>query len=534
MIERRRLLLATGSAAAAATLAAPRALRAQPARLLKFVPQSDLGVLDPIWTSAYVTRNHALLVFDTLYGMDAEYRIHPQMAAGHEVSADGLAWTIRLRDGLLWHDGERVLARDCAASVRRWWARDGMGQALRAATAEIDAPDDRTLRFRLKRRFPLLTYALGKAGSPICAMMPERLAATDPYRQVPEMVGSGPFRFLPQERVAGARVVYERNPAYVPRPEGTPSFTAGPKRVHFDRVEWHILPDPSTAAAALRAGEVDWWEAPTFDLLPTLLRDRRIAVTAPDPTGYIGTMRFNHLHPPFDSAALRRAIVPALSQADFMGAAVGEPRAAWRDGVGFFAPGTPMASEAGMEALTGPRDLDRARREVAASGYGGERVVLLAPTDFPILKAFADVGADLLKRLGLNVDYQAADWGSTLQRLPKQDPVEQGGWSVFHTYWSGLDQMNPGVHASLRGNGRAAPSRGWPTAPRLEALRDEWLRAEDEAAQQRIAAAIQRQAFEDVPYIPLGQILPRTAHRRELTDVLTGFSLFWNLRRAAA
>jgi peptide/nickel transport system substrate-binding protein len=533
MPHRRRPLLA----AAATLLAAPRLARAQgtagAARLLRFVPQSDLGVLDPVWTSAYVTRNHALMVFDTLYGMDARYRIHPQMVAGHEVSDEGLTWTIALRDGLAFHDGAPVLARDCVASVRRWAARDAIGQALMAATEDLSAPDDRTIRFRLRHRFPLLTYALGKPGSPACVIMPERLASTDPFRQVTEMVGSGPFRFRAAERVAGARVVYDRNPAYVPRAEGTPSFTAGPKHAHFDRVEWHVLPDPSTAAAALRAGEVDWWEAPTFDLLPTLLRDtRRITVSPPDPLGFLGGMRFNQLHPPFDNPAIRRAVLPALSQADFMQAAVGEPREAWRDGIGVFPPGTPMASEAGMEALTSPRDLDRARRELAAAGYRGERVVLLSPSDFPNLKALADVGADLLRKIGFAVDYQATDWGSMLQRLASTEPPERGGWSLFHTYWSGLDQMNPGVHAFLRGNGRAAPSRGSPVAPRLEELREAWLRAEDEAEQRRLCAEMQRQAFVDLPYIPLGQTLPRTAHRREITEVLTGFAPFWNARRA--
>ena len=532
MLPRRRLLLAATSAFGA-TLAAPRLATGQVAqRTLKFVPQSDLGVLDPVWSAAYVTRNHGLMVFDTLYGMDADYRIHPQMAAGHTVSDDGLTWTIALREGLLWHDGPPVLARDCVASIKRWGVRDGIGQALMAATEELSAPDDRTLRFRLKRRFPLLAYALGKPGSPVCVMMPERLAATDPHRQVGEMIGSGPFRFRPGDRIAGARVAYERNPAYVPRPDGVPSFTAGPKHVHFDRVEWHVLPDPSTAAAALRQGEVDWWEAPTFDLLPPLQRDRRITLMVPDPLGFLGCMRFNQLHPPFDNPAVRRAILPALSQADFMQAVVGEPRDGWRDGIGIFPPGTAMASDAGMEALTAPRDLARARAALAAAGYRGERVVLLSPSDFPNLKALADVGADLLRKVGFAVDYQATDWSTMLQRLASTEPVEGGGWSMFHTYWSGLDQMNPGVHAFLRGNGRAAPSRGAPVSPRLEALREEWLAAE-EPDQPRIAAEMQRVAFEDLPYLPLGQILPRTAFRREITDVLTGYAIFWNLRRAA-
>ncbi|WP_149537619.1 ABC transporter substrate-binding protein [Siccirubricoccus phaeus] len=525
----RRPLLAAG-ATLLGPLAAPRLGAAQAPRVLKFVPQADLGIADPVFTAAYVTRNHALMVFDTLYGMDDQLRIQPQMAAGHTTSAEGLQWEIRLREGLRWHDGEQVLARDAVASIRRWARRDSIGGSLLAATEALDAPDDRTIRFRLKRRFDLLTYALGKAGSPVCAIMPERIAATDPFRQITEIIGSGPFRFVASEQVSGARVVYERNPAYVPRAEGTPSFTAGPKVVHFDRVEWQVIPDPSTAAAALRTGEVDWWEAPTFDLLPPLLRDRRIKVWTPDPLGYIAVMRFNQLVPPFDNAALRRALLPALNQADFMAAVVGDVADGWREGIGAFPPGTPLANDAGLAALTNPRDVAAARRAVQAAGYKGEKVVVLSPSDFPTLKALADVGADLLKQLGLNVDYQATDWATMRQRLGRREGPEQGGWNVFHTYWSGLDQLDPAVHQYLRGTGTAA-SNGWPTSPRLEALRDEWLAATTEGDRLRLAREIQAQLFVDIPYLPLGQIMARTAHKAELAGMLGGFSLFWNLRR---
>ncbi len=526
----RNLLLGRRAALALGALAMPRLSRAQAQRVLKFVPQSDLGTIDPVWSGAYVTRNHGLMVFDTLYGMDAQYRIHPQMAEGHQVGDDGLTWTIRLREGLRFHDGEPVRAIDCIASIRRWTVRDSLGQALAAATEEMTAAEDRTIRIRLRRRFPLLTYALGKPGSPICAMMPERIAATDPFRQIADAIGSGPYRFLPAERIAGARVAYARNADYVPRPSGTPSFTAGPKQVHFDRVEWHVLPDPATAGAALRAGEVDWWEAPTFDLLPMLARDRRIALTVQDPLGFIGTLRFNQLHPPFDNPGIRRALLHAVSQADYVAAIAGNFPGGGNTGIGFFAPGAASASDEGLSVLTAPRDIDRAKRALAAAGYNGERVVLLAPTDLAVLKAQADVGADLLRRVGFNLDYQALDWGTMIQRLARQEPPARGGWSVFHTYWSGLDMFDPAVHQYIRGNGRAGRS-GWPTSAQLEALRDQWLVEEDAAAQARIARAIQRQAFEDLPYIPIGQILPRFAHRHDLTDVLTGFAIFWNLRR---
>jgi len=529
-MRRRSFLAGAAAALAAPGITAPRIAVAQAARVLKFVPQSDLGILDPIWSQAYVTRNHGLMIFDTLYGMDDQFRISPQMLEGDLAEEDGRLWTLTLRDGLKFHDGAPVLGRDCVASIRRWGARDSFGQTLLAFTDELTAPDDRSIRFRLKHAFPL-REALGKPGSNICAIMPERLAATDPFKQVPELIGSGPFLFKPDQRVVGSLVVYERNPAYVPRGGGTPSFTSGPKIVHFDRVEWHVLPDPATAAAALQLGEVDWWENPLFDLLPVLRRDPNIAVAVQDTTGLIGIQRMNHLQPPFNNPALRRAVLGAVNQTDFMTAVAGADRSAWRDGVGMFCPDTPMASDAGMAALMGPRDLERVKRDVAASGYKGERVVLLVPSDFPVLKAMGDVGADMLQKCGLNVDYQNLDWGTVLQRVAKMEPVEQGGWSVFHTYWSGLDMLNPAVNSSLRANGKSA-GRGWPTSPALEGLRDQWLLATDLAEQKRLASSIQQQAFDDVPYIPLGQIRAPTAYRRRIKDVLGGFSIFWNVKPA--
>jgi peptide/nickel transport system substrate-binding protein len=526
MIRRRTLLAAAG---ALAPLAAPRIGLGAEAAVLKFIPQADLAVLDPIWSTAYVTRNHAMMVFDTLYGMDSAYRISPQMVAGHTTSADGLTWNLTLRQGLVWHDGQPVLARDCVASIRRWGARDSFGQTLLAVTDDLSAPDDKTIRFRLKRPFPLLPAALGKPGSSVCSMMPERLALTDPFKQVTKIVGSGPFRFKADEHIAGARAVYERNVAYVPRADGTASFTAGPKVVRVDRVEWTVMPDAGTAAAAMQSGEMDWWESPTFDLLPLLKQSADLRVLPPDPMGFMGNMRMNELQPPFNNPALRRALLGAVSQEDYMSAAAGDP-ANWRSGVGVFCPASPMASQAGLQALTSPRDLKAVARAVAASGYNNERTVLLIPSDFPVLKALGDVGADLLKRIGMNVDAQYSDWGSMVERLVKTDPVEQGGWSLFHTYWSGLDQFDPAVHVYLRGNGKAA-TRGWPTSETLESLRDAWMSSGDAADQKRIAAQMQEQAFVDVPYIPLGQILAPMVTRREVTDVPTGYALFWNVRK---
>jgi peptide/nickel transport system substrate-binding protein len=524
---RRRTLLG----ATAAVLSAPAIARGEDTQVLKIVPQADLAVLDPVWTTTYQTRDHGFMVFDTLFGLDDTFAAQPQMAENASTDDNGKTWRITLRPGLMFHDGTKVLARDAAASVRRWGARDAFGQALMAATDEIASPDDRTLVFRLKNNFPLLPDALAKTPPSMCPIMPERLAKTDPFKQVTEMVGSGPFRYVANERVSGSRVVYERFTGYVPREGGTPQGTAGPKIVHFDRVEWQIIPDGGTVAAALQRGEIDWWLTPDADLLSPLRRDAKLRVENTVKTGLVATMRFNQLTKPFDNPAIRRALIGAVTQADYMQGMVGTDPTLWRAGAGYFCPGTPMASDAGMTALTGPRDLAKVKSDLAAAGYQGEKIVLLAPTDIASAKALADISADLLKRLGMNVEYQAMDWATLVQRRAKTDPVEQGGWSLFHTSWNGLDMLTPAGHVFLRGNGRAA-SPGWPTSPRIEELRDAWFKAPDQAAQQAICREIQLQAFVDVPYIPLGQYFTPTAYRANLTGVLAGTPVFWNIRRS--
>jgi peptide/nickel transport system substrate-binding protein len=385
--------------------------------------------------------------------------------------------------------------------------------------------------FRLKRPFPLLPDALAKASPSMCPIMPERLARTDPFTQITEMVGSGPYRYKADERVAGDRVVYERNDAYVPRSDGTSDGTAGPKVAHFDRVEWHIIPDPATVASAMQQQEIDWWLVPDADLLPLLRRQPHTTVETVWPTGFIATMRFNQLTPPFDNPAIRRALIGAVSQPDYMIGMVGTDPALWRDQVGYFCPNTPMASNAGMEALTSRRDLDAVRKALADAGYKGEAVVVLTPTDIASAKALAEITADMLRKLGMTVEAPAMDWATLVQRRAKTDPVEKGGWSIFHTSWAGLDMINPAGHVFLRGNGRSA-APGWPSSPAIEALRDEWFAAPDLAAQQSVARRLQLQAFTDVPYIPLGQYFAPTAYQSNLTGVLKGNPVFWNVRRA--
>jgi peptide/nickel transport system substrate-binding protein len=525
-LQRRKFL----KTSVAASLAAPALARAQGSRVLKFIPQNDLTVLDPIFAAVYATRTHALMVFDTLYGTDGDFRASPQMVDGHATEDAGLTWRLTLRDGLRWHDGERVLARDCVASIRRWGQRDPFGQSLLAATDELSAPDDRTILFRLKRAFPLLPEALGKLPTLLPVMMPERLAKTDAFTQVTEMVGSGPFRFLPNERISGARVAYARNADYVPRSGGVPQWTAGPKVVHVDRVEWTTIPDPATAAAAMQSGEQDWWEYVANDLVPVLRRARNVKVESQESTGILNAFRMNHLQPPFDNPAIRRALLGAMNQEDFVIPVAGSDPTMWHVPTGFFTPGTPMASDAGMDVLKGPRDYEKVKRNLAAAGYKGGRVVLLVATDPAFVGTLGEVAADMLRRSGMNVDVQVSDWGSFISRRASKEPVERGGWSAAMTALSGLDMATPAVQSVLRGNGAAA-LYGWPDLPKLEALRDAWFIAPDLESQRRLAREIQLQAFQDLPYIPAGQFFQATAYNTRVRDVVPGYSVFWNLRK---
>jgi peptide/nickel transport system substrate-binding protein len=528
---RRRDFLAS-SLTSAAALASPSVVRAQPSRVLKFVPQADLSILDPIFSIAIVTRNHGYLVFDTLFGVDSSYTPHPQMVEGTTTSQDGLVWELTLRQGLRFHDGEPVLARDAAASVQRWAQRDAFGQALLAATDELSAPTDRMLRFRLKHPFPLLPAALGKPGANMACIMPERLAMTPATTQVTEMIGSGPYRYLANERVSGSFVAYQAFAGYTPRPDGLPDMTSGPKVPSIERIEWHVLADVATAAAALQTGEVDWWEQPTGDLLPLLRGNRDIEIQTKDPAGLIGFIRFNQLLPPFDNPAIRRALLGAVDQDDFMTAVAGDDTTMWRDKVGFFTPGTAMANSAGMDALTGPRDLAKTKQEIIAAGYKGEPITMIAASDFPSMNAMSEVAADMLRKVGFNLDYRSMDWGSMLARLAHRDTPDKGGWNIYCTFTEGVNMINPAAHATIRGNGLKSPGYGWPTAPALESLREAWFLAPTLAEQKHICEQMQLQAFQDVPYIPVGLYYQPTAYRRGVSGIAKGFPTFYGVTKA--
>lgn len=527
----RRDLLAAG---AATVLAGPALAQPAQARTIRYVPHANLPNIDPFTNTAFVARDHAFLVFDQLYGMDEQFRPQPQMVESHVVENDGLLWRFTLRDNLRFHDGSPVRGRDCIASIRRWGRRDAFGQVLMARVADMTEVSDRVFAIRLNQPFPKMLDCLAKVTTSCLFVMPERLANVDPFQNITEAMGSGPYRFVQNEWVPGARLAYARNADYVPR-QGAPSMTAGGKVAHFDRVEWLIMPDPATASAALQSGEIDWWEQPTADLFPLLARNRLLQVDIINNSGLIGIFRPNHVTAPFNNPAVRRAVLTAINQIDFMTAVIGtagvDGRADLRrEGIGYFAPESPSASTVGLDRLR--KNLAQARTELQAAGAMGARLVLLNATDLSSINAATLVGADMFRRMGFNVELVSTDWGTLVARRGSRNALEQGGWSGFFTFWSGVDHWNPSSHASIRGHGENAWP-GWPTIPAIEAQRDAWFNAPNEAAERAATTEMQRIAFEEVPYVPTGMYYQPTAFRRNLTGMLKGQPpLFWNLRRA--
>ena len=471
------------------------------------------------------------MVFETLYGYDESGTPQPQMLAGHTTEDDGKLWRLTLRDKQMFHDGTPVLARDVVASLKRWAARDAYGEALMAATDALTAPSDKVIEFRLKRPFPALPLALGKPFSYLPVIMPERLASLPATTQVTEMVGSGAYRFVANERVPGARAVYQKFANYTPRDGGAPSFTAGPRIAHFERIEWVTIPDAGTAAAALQGGEIDWYEQPDMDLVPLLSRNKDLVVRVVEDRGLLGCMRLNHLQPPFDNPAIRRVLLRAVRQKDFMSAVAGTESKAWRDHVGMVAPSSPYASDGGMAALAGDTDDATLKRELIEAGYKGEKIVLLAGSDVPRISAVCQVMADTCRRIGMTIDYLSLDWGTVVQRWNSKAPVDKGGYHMFGVYFGGFDCANPAAHLLMRGNGQNAFA-GWPTSPTVEALRDKFLASTSDAEQKVLARDMQAAALNDVTYLPLGQYFQPCAYRRDLTGMLTGLPLFTNVRRA--
>jgi peptide/nickel transport system substrate-binding protein len=512
----------------ALALAFCRAAAAEPASVLRVAMHADLRAIDPIWSTAYITRNHGYMVYDTLFAMDGRGEIRPQMVERYEVSGDGLTYAFTLREGLLWHDGQKVTAEDCIASIRRWGARDTLGQKVMTFIDTMTATGDSSFTIVLKEPTGLLVYALGKPSSAVPFMMPKRIAETPPTQQISETIGSGPFVFQRQEWKPGNKAVYQRFDRYRPRSEPA-SGLAGGKVVHFDRIEWVALADQQQAVNALLAGEIDILEAVPHDQLPLVQNDPAVRMWNASALGNQYSLRPNHLHKPFNDPKIRHALWHALNQEDFLQATVGNPEFYWTCRSIFVCPSR-LATEAGMDGLLNG-NARKARELLKEAGYDGTPVVLLHATDVMSLANLAPVAKSLLERAGFVVDMQSMDWATLVSRLQKREAPGTGGWSAYATSWNSADVLDPVMSGFLNSRCERAMI-GWPCDPEMERLRDAFARETDPAKQKDLAAAVQRRAIEWTPVVPLGQWRNQMATRKTIDGIVEApVTVMWGIRR---
>jgi len=513
---------------AAGALAAPAALSQN--NVLRVVPHSNLAILDPIWTTAYMSRNHGYMIYDTLFGTDENGKVKPQMVESWTVSPDNRLWTFRLRKGLEFHDGKPVTSEDVVASLQRWGKRDGMGSALMQFVQRMDTPDAATFRIFLGEACGFMLEALGKPSSNVPFIMPKRIAETDPFKQIEEHIGSGPFVFKRDEFKPGDKAVYTKFTKYVPRSE-PPSGTTGGKVVHVDRVEWNLaLRDAQAQVNALQKGEVDIIEALGFDHYDTVKKDPNLQLVKWSNLGLQYIARFNHLHKPFDNPKVRAAVLAAFTQEPFLRAQVGV-KELYRNCYSMFYCNTPYGSTAGSE-VQAKGNMKKAQEMLKAAGYDGTPIVVMKPTDLAAIQKLPDVAAQLLRQAGFKVDLMAMDWNSVLARRAKKDPPDKGGWHLFLTAWQAYDVSNPIANQMMDSRGEKSIWFGWATDDKLAELRNQFMRATEEPAKKKLADQIHARAYEIGTHVPLGEYDQPVAARKNISGFFVhNLNIYWNLKK---
>ncbi|MCC5969031.1 MAG: ABC transporter substrate-binding protein [Pararhodobacter sp.] len=494
---------------------------------LTAVMNGNLRSLDPTVSTAQIVRTHGFMVYDTLLGMDEHYQPQPQMAE-YDVSEDGLVYTFTLRDGLLWHDGTPVTADDCVASLERWGRYDSTGGMMMGVVDSIEAISDTQFVLTLSEPFGHVLQLIAKPSPIPPFMMPRHLAETPDGEQIPEQIGSGPFRFVAEEFRPGDRVVYVRNDDYLPRDEPS-SWTAGGKVVHVDRVVWQSMPDLQTAINALGSGDIDFIEQLPHDLAQVTAALPNVEVGIVRPVGMQITGRMNHTLAPFDDVEVRQAALLALDPEEMIQASIGNPDY-YSVCASIYGCGTPLASDAGSEWLFGDGRRDRARELLAASSYDGTPLILLQQTELPAFSPQPLLAAQRLREVGFNVEVQSVDWQTQLNRQNSRVPVSEGGWNMIFSAWGITGIWDPLISTVINASGTGRAWAGWPVDEELEALRREFASTTDPDAQQSIARAVQERVLEQVIYLPMGEYDIVSAWRDSVQNMPAGpLTLFWSV-----
>jgi len=494
---------------------------------LRAVFGAPLQILDPLSTTAYITRDHGFMVYDTLFGVDIDGNVQPQMVQTWSVDDAQTTWTFTLRDGLRFHDGNPVTADDVVASLVRWQANDTLGGKMAARTRAITALDAQTVQIELSEPFGPMLMALGKPSAIVPFILPRKVLDAAGSGRITQHIGSGPFIFQESEFRPGERSVYVKNPHYQPRAE-PPSGTAGGKVVNLDRVELLFLKDAQTTVNALRNQEIDYIDEASFEQVAALQADPALEVVARTPSRFY-VMRFNSLTPPFDDVRVRRAAMLAVNQEAIMRVQVGIA-GAWEACTSVYPCGSRFAST--PADYTGRPDFAQAKKLLADAGYDGTPIVILDTPELHNLSKTATVAAALLQQAGFKTRLQPLDWASWLQKRTSMAPARAGGWNLFFAAWDPQDLTLPLASAPLTANGKGGWP-GWFEDREVERLMVDFTGAADLPAQRRIATAIQSRILAQAAVVPLGQTAGFGVMRKNSLDGLLpriASTVFWNVR----
>jgi len=512
---------------AACVLSVAAGATSQAQTTVRVVNHSDLKILDPIWTTAYIVRNHAYMIYDTLFALDGNLEVKPQMVDKWTVSPDQLTWTFTLRDGLEFHDGTPVTAEDVVPSLKRWAVRSPLGQLLWTKVAEVKALDPKTFRIQLKAPTGIVLQSLSLP-SGAAFIMPKKVAETDPFKQIEDYTGSGPFIFVKDQWKPGDKTVYVKNPKYKPRPEPA-SGLAGGKIAKVDRVEWVAISEQQTAVSALIKGEIDMIESPQHDLFKIMEADPNVKLVNLNRWGNQYIFRFNQLFPPFDNPKVRQALLYAFNQKDFLDGVIGDPRY-YKVCKAMFMCDTPYASTKGFDDKF-ESNFDKAKVLLKEGGYDGKPVVLMHSTDLQILANLAPVAKQLMERAGMKVDMVSMDWTTLVSRRSRKDAPDKGGWNVFLTSSAAVDIVDPLANTYINAVGENAWF-GWPKDDELLKLRAAFADETDEAKRKELATAMQVRVSENPTHAFVGQWTVPAAMRKNLTGALESpVTIFWNIEK---
>ena len=513
--------------AAATALSAAMTLAAHAESVLRIRDVGDIQQMDPLLSTNYPMRDMSYLIWDTLFAMDDNFQAQPQMVDTYTISPDKKTYDFTLREGLTFHDGAPVTSADVIASINRWMGKDSLGQEIAQRLDTIEPTGDTSFRIVLTEPFGQLLNGLGRMTAYPLFIMPERIANTPIGEKLPELIGSGPFKFAGWQ--PGVKFVVEKYDGYIPRSE-PPSNLAGGKIAKVDRIERITIPDDTSAVNALMAGEIDYVTEVPYDQLPLVESEPELTDATKPQLGKSLQIVLNHTQPPFENIKIRQAVQLALNQQDFMTTLLGDKTDLYQLCPAIFMCGGPYETDVNSDRYMHP-DPEKAKALLEEAGYDGTPITFLHPTDQQFQRDMGIVLVQALRNVGFTVNDQQMDLASMFSRRNNTGAPSEGGWNMFLTAFGGDAMMDPLTNPYVTGACDKA-FVGWPCDDELQARWKAFLLADSQEERKAAAVAIQDRSNEIVTFIPMGQYYGKSAWNTSLDGMIQSpLQVYWNIEK---